>query len=283
MEVLKQKIPDTNRSFFKQNPIPPESNKTKIFIAYCRCSTIMQSLGDSINVQEKMIVDYCKNKNFYLYLIYSDEGISGAKDREDRPGFDNALNMLYNLRQNKFKCSLITIHQDRLYRRISKITTLHEDFVEKGIGMYFISMHCDVTKDKKLEFQISALVADNERSLISERVKNNIAYRKDRGVLKTKVKFGETKNHNTQEPHFVNEKEQEIIEYIRALRTENPKCKVNYIIELLDEKYPATLFKGKTKWFPTQIHRIIAHNNIPGENQRYILSKKNKNIESEDD
>ena len=44
MDGTKQKIPDTNKSFFKQNNIAPESIKVRLFIGYCRCSTMMQAI-----------------------------------------------------------------------------------------------------------------------------------------------------------------------------------------------------------------------------------------------
>ena len=94
--------------------------------------------------------------------------------------------MIYKLKDAKYKCALITIHQDRLFRLTSKITALRDDFREKGIGMYFMSMNCDVTKERQLEFEISAVIASNERMMISDRVKNNIAYRKTKGPLKTR-------------------------------------------------------------------------------------------------
>lgn len=284
MDAEKQKIPDSNKSFFKLNPEPPKSQKTKIFVGYCRCSTLLQAnFGDSISTQENIIVRFCKEKQFYLYVIFYDEGISGAKKREDRPGLNGALKMLDDLKQAKYKCALMVIHQDRLFRSTYQITPLRQYFMEKGIGMYLVSMHCDVTKERKLEFEISAVIADNERSLISERVKNNIAYRKAKGILKTKTKFGESKNHNKQESHFTNDSEMEVVNYIKELRENDNKCKVSWIITMLDKKFPATNYRNISHWHHTYVQRIIAYYNIPGANYSYIHRKSKKNIESEDD
>jgi hypothetical protein len=138
-----------------------------------------------------------------------------------------------------------------------------------------------VTKERKLEFEISAVIADNERSLISERVKNNIAFRKAKGLLKTKTKFGETKNHDKQGAHFTNDVEMEVVNYIRELREYNNACKVSLIITMLDKKYPAIKY-GKSCWHSTHIQRIIAYYNIPGAKYNYINRKSNKNIEIND-
>jgi len=282
MEGIKQKIPNTSKSYYKINNSIIDSMKTKVFVSYLRCSTVLQStIGDSIQTQESMIVKYCKDHSFYNFMNFYDEGLSGSKTREDRPGLDNCLKMLDNLKQKGFKCSLIAVHQDRLFRSTYQITPLRQYLLENNIGMYLMSMNCDVTKERWLEFEFSAVFANNERLMISERVKNNIAYRKIKGPLKVCTKFGEKKNPDKEGTHFVDEKEMEVVNYIRSLREENSYCKISIIREGLNKYYPACQYRKKSFWDTTTIERIIAYYNIPGAKPNYIYKKKNFNVDDE--
>ena len=282
MDIIKQEIPNAKKSYFKQTITQLESLNTKIFIGYCRTSCDNQ--GNSLVTQEFMIEKYCKDHNYYLYSIYYDSGFNGNKSRKERPGFDNCLKMIDNLKENNFECALISIHQDRIFRSAVQMISLKENFFQKNIGIYLVNMNCDVTKEKKLEFELSAITAETEIKLISERVKNNIACRKAKAngePLKTCARFGESKNPNPTEPHFINEKEMEVVNYIRSLREKQANCKMKYIIDLLNQKYPPIDY-GVSCWRPTNIQRIIAYYNMPGAKPNYIYKKKNKDVKIED-
>ena len=76
---------------------------------YIRVSTSTQARdGFSIQIQEKEIRKFSREKNYNLTRIYKDAGISGMK--EERPELDN---MLANLNGNKF---IIVLSTDRLWR-----------------------------------------------------------------------------------------------------------------------------------------------------------------------
>ena len=72
MGSLKEKIADSETSFYKQNTIQTNSN-TKLFIGYCFSNTNNQTIaGDYNDIQEFMITNYCRDKNYYLYDIFYD-------------------------------------------------------------------------------------------------------------------------------------------------------------------------------------------------------------------
>ena len=104
-------------------------------------------------------------------------------------------------------------------------------------------------------------------------------YRRARGPLKTRAKFGEKKNPNKQEKHFVDERENEVVEFIRSIRENDINCKISVIRELLNENYPATQYRNKTKWDTTTLERLIAYHNIPGAKPNYINRKKKTDLE----
>ena len=60
-------------------------------IGYLRVSTEEQTTGVSLAAQEAKIKAWCTLHDAALVAVYRDEGISGYKGRECRPGLDTAL------------------------------------------------------------------------------------------------------------------------------------------------------------------------------------------------
>ena len=60
-------------------------------IGYVRVSTEEQTNGVSLEAQEAKIRAWCTLHDAELVAIYRDEGISGYKGRDSRPGLDMAL------------------------------------------------------------------------------------------------------------------------------------------------------------------------------------------------
>lgn len=72
-----------------------QTNVTPNAIGYIRVSTGLQAEeGFGLDVQEQQIRRLCEERGFHLITVFSDEGISGAKDVEGRPGLAAALNAL---------------------------------------------------------------------------------------------------------------------------------------------------------------------------------------------
>ena len=66
-------------------------DKPKIAGIYIRVSTEDQAReGFSLGEQEEKLKQYCKYKEFEIFKIYKDAGIS-AKDMENRPAFKEML------------------------------------------------------------------------------------------------------------------------------------------------------------------------------------------------
>jgi len=59
-------------------------------IGYIRVSTEEQTNGVSLEAQEAKIQAWCTLHDAELVAIYRDEGISGYKGRDSRPGLDTA-------------------------------------------------------------------------------------------------------------------------------------------------------------------------------------------------
>ena len=55
-------------------------------LGYCRVSTDSQKEEGTIEIQEKALIEYAKKNNIELLQIFKDEGVSGSKELENRPG-----------------------------------------------------------------------------------------------------------------------------------------------------------------------------------------------------
>jgi hypothetical protein len=78
-------------------------------IGYVRVSTEEQTNGVSLEAQEAKIRAWCTLHDAELVAIYRDEGISGYKGRDSRPGLDTALKQVC-----KVKGSLVVYSLSRL-------------------------------------------------------------------------------------------------------------------------------------------------------------------------
>ncbi|GAI39554.1 unnamed protein product, partial [marine sediment metagenome] len=71
-----------------------KKKELKKLIGYCRVSTDRQKEEGTIEIQEKALRIYVKENNFELVRIFKDEGISGSKELENRPGLAELFNFI---------------------------------------------------------------------------------------------------------------------------------------------------------------------------------------------
>lgn len=82
-------------------------------VGYCRVSTDNQKEERTIEIQENALKDYARVNGYELVKIFKDEGISGAKELENRPG----LAKLFYYIENKNGIAGVLIYKlDRLAR-----------------------------------------------------------------------------------------------------------------------------------------------------------------------
>ncbi len=82
-------------------------------VGYVRVSTSTQvEDGFGLAIQKAAVRDWCKANGHKLVTILCDEGISGAKELEDRPGLADALGML----RDKQAQGIVVPRLDRLAR-----------------------------------------------------------------------------------------------------------------------------------------------------------------------
>jgi len=130
---------------------------------YVRVSTTKQTVENQIQV----LREYSDRCGYQITQIYSDNGISGSKGRQDRPGLDQ---MLKDGVQRKFEMVLVW-SVDRLGRSVSDLVQIMKEFNELKIDLYFNQQSIDTsTSSGRMIFGIFGCISEMERNLISERV-----------------------------------------------------------------------------------------------------------------
>ena len=105
-------------------------------------------------------------------LFRSDEGISGAKGRDRRPGLDA---MLRAIARREFDM-VASWSVCRLGRSLQHLVSLLGDLNAKGIDLYLHVQALDTsTPSGRAMFGMLSVFSEFERSMISERVRSSLA------------------------------------------------------------------------------------------------------------
>ncbi|MBA7557214.1 hypothetical protein ES705_49956 [subsurface metagenome] len=94
------------------NKLTKNKELTKL-VGYCRVSTDNQKEEGTIEIQEKALKEYADKNNIELIQIFRDEGISGSKELEDRPGLFGLFDFIEDGRDIK---GVLIFKLDRLAR-----------------------------------------------------------------------------------------------------------------------------------------------------------------------
>lgn len=149
---------------------------------YCRVSTGNQSTG--LEAQVRALRDYCTRNNISDYVIYSDENQSGVK--QSRPALDR---MMKDARDG-FLDKVIVYSFSRYARSVTHLLRALEEFKKLEVGFVSITESIDTnTPLGSAVFTILGAVAQLERDLIAERVRNGLANAKAKGVHIGRIKM----------------------------------------------------------------------------------------------
>ena len=143
-------------------------DKQKIAGIYIRVSTEDQAReGFSLGEQEEKLRQLCKYKEFEIFKIYKDAGIS-AKDMEHRPGFQE---MMEDMKQGKINY-IVAYKLDRVTRSVRDLELLITE-LEK-YDCYLICDRDDVntsTANGRFFVRMLTVLSQLEIEVVSERTK----------------------------------------------------------------------------------------------------------------
>jgi site-specific DNA recombinase len=147
-------------------------------VGYVRVSTAEQAKkGISLKNQKMRIRRYAEDNELTIIEICEDSGISGSKI-ENRPG----MRQLIDLINDKKVEAVVSYKLDRLFRNASDAITTLNWLKEKKVAFHSITEKIDTTIPfGKFFVGITALYAEMERDVLSERIRDNLKMKKLRG------------------------------------------------------------------------------------------------------
>lgn len=141
---------------------------------YVRVSTDGQTVENQIQALEQVAA----RNGWCIVATYKDEGISGAKGRDKRPG----LAALYKGVARREFDVVMAWSVDRLGRSLKDLLCFLEELQAKGLDLYLHQQGLDTsTPAGKAMFSMLGVFAEFERAMIVERVKSGMVRAKAQG------------------------------------------------------------------------------------------------------
>jgi DNA invertase Pin-like site-specific DNA recombinase len=135
----------------------------KTVAIYARCSTTHQNIENQLQALRQ----HCRQFGFKIYKEYVDNGVSGARSRNERQALKTLLKEASKGKFEKVICFSIC----RLGRSLSDLVEILAQLESLKIDLYFQQQSMDTsTATGKMMFQIAGAFAEFERTLIKERV-----------------------------------------------------------------------------------------------------------------
>jgi DNA invertase Pin-like site-specific DNA recombinase len=142
---------------------------------YLRVSTTDQDTER----QERELRAVAAARGYDVVEIYTDHGISGAKDRAKRPAFDQ---LHRDAVRHRFEI-VMAWSVDRLGRSLKDLLAFLQHLHALGIELFLFQQAVDTTTPAgKAMFQMLGVFAEFERSMIVERVRSGLAKAKAKGT-----------------------------------------------------------------------------------------------------
>lgn len=152
---------------------PNKKNLTRVAL-YLRVSTDDQTTDNQLRELQQV----ADRAGWEITQVYRDEGISGAKGRDKRPGLDE---MLKDATRRKFDV-IAAWSVDRLGRSLQDLVGMLTEMHAAGIDLYLHQQAIDTTTPAgKAMFQMMGVFAEFERAMIRDRVKSGMARAKAQG------------------------------------------------------------------------------------------------------
>lgn len=153
-------------------------NRLKRAALYVRVSTDQQTVENQLVVLREV----AQRSGWTIVHTFADEGISGSKGRDKRPGFDALLKAVAR-REVDIVASWSV---DRLGRSLSDLVAFLNDVRGQGCDLYLHQQALDTTSASgRMLFQLLGVFAEFEKTLITSRIIAGQARAKAKGV-----KFG---------------------------------------------------------------------------------------------
>ena len=237
-----------------------EKEEKKIAGIYIRVSTEDQAReGFSLGEQEEKLRQLCKYKDFEIYKIYKDAGIS-AKNMKDRPAFQQ---MLEDMKAGKLNY-IVAYKLDRVTRSVRDLEVLISTLEQ--YHCYLICDRDDVntsTANGRFFVRMLTVLSQLEIEIVSERTKFGLNGAIKAGHIPGKVPLGYYRD--TDKTLKVDVTTKNIVLRIFELYLEGKSYQT--ISNILNEE--KVLSPNNKKWCDSTIDRIINNKIYIGDYERY--------------
>ena len=130
---------------------------------YVRVSTDRQTVEN----QTARLTQIAEARGWQIVQTFSDAGVSGAKGRNKRPGFDQ---MLKHAQRHRFDVVMVWAI-DRIGRSLIDLLGTIQHLEACGVDLYLDQQAIDTTTPSgKLMFQVTGAFAEFERAMIRQRI-----------------------------------------------------------------------------------------------------------------
>ena len=243
---------------------------------YVRVSTEEQAEeGFSIRAQTEKLKSYAFLKDWDIYDIYSDEGISG-KNIVDRPAINR---LIQDIKEGKVN-NVLVFKVDRLTRSIKNLMELVEIFDEYKCSFNSLTESIDTeTPSGRMFLKIIGIFAEFERENIVTRTKLGFERKVKEGyTLATRTTSYGYDRGSGEKIQQVNPIEAEIVREIFDLYV-NHNESLTHIAKILNDRKIPTKENGKW-WCATRLRNILQNPTYIGK-VRYSTKDKDRYFESD--
>src|SRR3954470_5070940 len=142
---------------------------------YLRVSTSKQDTDN----QRRELEAVAARSGWQVVKVFEDAGISGAKERDKRPGLDAMLKAV-----NSREFDIVAAWSvDRLGRSLTDLLSILQSLHDKGVDLFLHQQGLDTsTTAGKAMFQMLGVFAEFERGIITERINAGLARAREKGT-----------------------------------------------------------------------------------------------------
>lgn len=136
---------------------------------YARVSTADKN--QTVENQLRDLLAVAQRQDWEIVATFLDEGISGAKGRDKRPGFDNLLKGVARKDFDQIACFSVC----RIGRSLPDLIHFLGDIQAKGVDLYVHTQGLDTsTPSGAMMFQMLSVFSSYERSILRERIMSGL-------------------------------------------------------------------------------------------------------------
>ena len=240
-----------------------EESRVNAAVAYCRVSTQEQVRGGvSLDAQTERLRAYCQAAGLALVELVREEGISGAKALDTRPGGIQMLSLVGRHRVQH----VVALKLDRLFRDAQDALYQTRRWDQAGIALHLIDMGGQSVNTAsamgRMMLTMMAAFAELERNLIAERTAAALGHKKAHLQVYGPVPYGFERKGDLL---VMVAPERAVIEQMHAWRDAGGSLRK--IATLLNEKSVKTKAGGR-QWYASTIQKVLdndlhAQDNVP--------------------